>query len=112
LVPIGSKTKTCSLGLLSQANDRFLGRCPGTFPAWRYPAVTLTDMCGSRSVDDWLACEECHELIEAGDRNALARRSLTTDSCQMALGVIGQSAVFAYRRDLHDRFWKARRGSD
>jgi hypothetical protein len=84
--------------------------CSSPAPAWRYPADSFHDRFGSRSVEDWFACEKCHELIDAGDRNALARRSLTTDSCQMAIGVMGQSAVFTYCRDLHDRFWKARRG--
>jgi hypothetical protein len=28
-------------------------------------------------VDDWLACEECHGLIETDNRTGLARRPLT-----------------------------------
>jgi hypothetical protein len=84
--------------------------CSSPAPAWRYPAVTFTDLCGSRSVDDWLACEKCHRLIEAGDRGGLARRSLTAPGVQMAVGFLGRAAALEYCRDLHDRFWKARRG--
>lgn len=82
--------------------------CPA--PAWRYPADSFHDRFGSRSVEDWLACEECHQLVVAGDRNALARRSLDAPGVQMAVGFLGRAAALEYCRDLHDRFWRARRG--
>ncbi len=51
---------------------------------WSYPArdfvdvglVTPTGILVSESVGAWAACEECHRLIEAGDRDALLRRSI------------------------------------
>jgi hypothetical protein len=49
-------------------------------------------------------------LIVAGNRNALARRSLDAPVVQMAVGFLGRAAAFTYCRDLHDRFWRARRG--
>jgi hypothetical protein len=84
--------------------------CSKPAPAWRYPAESFHDLFGSRSVEDWLACEECHALIEAGDRNGLARRSLDAPGVQMATDLLGRAAAFEYCLDLHNRFWRARRG--
>jgi hypothetical protein len=84
--------------------------CSAPAPAWRYPATTFTDLWGSRSIEDWLACEVCHELIVADDRDALARRFLNTESGRRAALVMGRAAAFSYCRNLHDRFWLARRG--
>ncbi len=84
--------------------------CSWPGPAWRYPADSFTDVAGSRSVEDWLACEACHLLIAAGNRDALARRSLISPGLQMAVGVLGRAEALRYCRDLHDRFWLARRG--
>ena len=85
--------------------------CSLPAPAWRYPAASFYDMFGGRSVADWLACEECHELIVAGDRNALVRRSMRAPGVQIAVGVLGRSLALDYCRDLHERFWNARRGA-
>jgi hypothetical protein len=52
--------------------------CSSPAPAWRYPADSFLDQLRGRSVGDWLACDECHGLIESGDRPALAQRSLLT----------------------------------
>lgn len=81
--------------------------CSSQEPAWRYPAATFLDAVGSVSQEDWLACDECQELIEAEQRDALARR---------AMHCIGMRpdkfrAEFAFCKDLHDRFWRARLGS-
>jgi hypothetical protein len=84
--------------------------CSSPAPAWRYPADSFTDIAGSRSVEDWLACEECHLLIVLGDRDALARRSLRAPGLRVAVAVLGRAETIRYCRDLHDRFWNARRG--
>lgn len=85
--------------------------CSSPAPAWRYPAVSFTDRFGSLSIEDWLACEECHRLIQANDRDALARRSLkTTPAGRMAVVTMGRPAAMEICRDMHDRFWLARRG--
>lgn len=85
--------------------------CSSPTPSWRYPAESFHDLFGSRSVEDWLACEECHALIAAGDRIGLARRSLSAPGVQMAVGFLGRALALDYCRDLHDRFWRARRGA-
>ena len=85
--------------------------CSSIAPAWCYPAESFFDMHGSKSVEDWMACEACHALIVAGDRDALARRSLRAHCLRVAVAVLGRAETIRYCRDLHDRFWKARRGA-
>ncbi len=85
--------------------------CSSIAPAWCYPAESFFDMHGSKSVEDWMACEACHALIVAGDRNGLARRSLLAPAVRRAVGVMGRATTILYCRDLHDRFRKARRGA-
>ena len=85
--------------------------CSSPAPAWRYPAVSFNDSFGGRSVEDWLACEACHLLIVLGDRDGVARRSMRAPGVQMAVGLLGRAFALDYCRDLHERFWKARRGA-
>ncbi len=53
--------------------------CSEPAPTWCYPAETFIAMTvgpvASASDGGWAACDECHRLIEAGDRRALAERS-------------------------------------
>lgn len=55
-----------------------------------------------------MACQECRDLIEAGDRSGLAERVLLTEAVRM--GVVSKKLARQYARDLHDRFFRARRG--
>jgi hypothetical protein len=71
-------------------------------PAWRYPAASFHDMFGGRSIEDWLAYEDCHARIVAGDRDGLTARALKSPG--------GRGLTIEYCRDLHERFWRARRG--
>jgi hypothetical protein len=82
--------------------------CSAALPAWRYPAGTFVGPFRTRSVDDWLACEGCHRLIEAGDRPGLAQRALLNPAVRQH----GVDPAFArqYARDLHDGFFANRRG--
>ncbi|MCC7157789.1 MAG: hypothetical protein IT161_24625 [Bryobacterales bacterium] len=85
--------------------------CSVPDPAWRYPADSFHDVFGSRSVEDWLACEACQQLIQAGDRAALARRSLNAPGARMVVDVLGRALALDYCHDLHARFWRARCGA-
>jgi hypothetical protein len=53
--------------------------CSTPSPAWRYPALSFIvaeyKTPVQQAVGDWAACEECHQLIEAGNAAALALRS-------------------------------------
>lgn len=85
--------------------------CSSPAPLWHYPALSFVDRVGSRSIADWLACEQCHVLIEADDHDALARRSLTSAIGRVAADMIGRDAALEYCRDLHNRFRVARCGA-
>ncbi len=82
--------------------------CSSHAPAWLYPAESFLDQYNSVSQGDWLACDECHRLIEAGDRASLANRVLLTDVVRS--GLIDKKLARQYARDLHDRFFRSRRG--
>lgn len=84
--------------------------CSWPGPAWGYPADSFTDIAGSRSVEDWLACEACHLLIAASDRDSLARRSLRATGLHVAVAILGRAETIRYCLGLHNRFWNARRG--
>ena len=70
---------------------------------WCYPARSfvayIVANIGGESVGDWAACEQCHRLIEAGDRAGLMERSLVTLSASAVranmralLGIVDQNA--------------------
>lgn len=79
--------------------------CSSPVPAWSYPATSFIDLMGSQSIGDWLACEECHALIEADDRDGLARRAVAA-----LVGKVDPAWSLAYCRDLHRRFREHRSG--
>ena len=82
--------------------------CSACAPAWLYPADTFLDQHGSISKGSWLACDECHRLIEAGDRGRLADRVLLTDTVRS--GAVSKRLARQYARDLHGRFFIHRTG--
>ena len=59
----------------------------------------------NRRSESWAACDACHRLIQAGDREQLARRSVTRlhrlfpDRLQLRLPGV---------RAVHDTFWANR----
>ena len=87
--------------------------CSASAPAWRYPAASFQDDFGSHSVSDWLACEDCHRLIEAGDRDALAAQVMLTPTAKegIAARILNETFAKHYARGLHDGFFVNRRGS-
>lgn len=87
--------------------------CSSESPVWVYPAESFFDEVGSKSVSDWLACEDCHRLIEAGDRDTLAARVMLTPTVKagLAAGIMDETYAKHYARGLHDGFFSNRRGS-
>ena len=81
-------------------------------PIWEYPAESFVDAFGSQSVSDWMACDTCHGLIEAGNRDGLATRALLTPTAIAGLktGMLKRKFAIRYARDLHDGFFAHRRG--
>lgn len=64
------------------------------------------------SYGGWAACEVCHRLIEAGKREALARRSakMTIAKAAKTNTYFLLSDLTALIRRLHDQFWANREG--
>lgn len=89
--------------------------CSEPNPAWKYPAMSFVDfeMCGiaSESVGDWAACDACHELIESGDMDGLANRSIALMVCS-APPELTEAApqLRAMLIELHRKFSDARVG--
>ncbi len=85
--------------------------CSNPCPQWEYPAATFTayEVGGlmGQSVGSWAACWRCHDLIEAHDREGLARRAVDE------LGVKDErmrAVILVCLRDLHHRFFANRLG--
>lgn len=57
--------------------------CSQPGPRWRYPATSFMDTkSGYGSIEDWAACERCHDLIEKDDdrsRRRLVDLSIRTE---------------------------------
>lgn len=48
--------------------------CSTPGPRWRYPATSFIDTVGQYgSVEDWAACQRCHDLIEKDDERSRRR---------------------------------------
>ena len=84
---------------------------------WDYPAddfeieIEGYGPTGHASREGWAACDVCHALIEAGDRDGLARRAATSFEAQF--GVFpGDTRARVHRemRKLHDQFFAHRTG--
>ena len=82
--------------------------CATPGPRWRYPATSFGDMAsGYGSVDDWAACDACHDLIECDDdraRRQLLQRSLVRFSDRERRWLRPQVMEF------HDQFREHRTG--
>ena len=96
----------------AEENQLICDFCSAEIPVWQYPAESFFDQHGSQSVSDWLACETCHGLIEAGNRDGLAARVLLTPTAKagLASGTLTKKFVIRYARGLHDGFFQNRRG--
>jgi len=85
--------------------------CSARGPTWRYPvssfvAYEVQGVVGE-SVGDWAACDACHALIEADQRDALVRRSL---EMMPHRGEVPPDVALAFIRKAHTGFFLNRRG--
>jgi hypothetical protein len=58
--------------------------CSAANPMWEYAADSFFDLCGSRSLGAWLACDDCHAVIEAGDREGMVTRAMLNPAMRAA----------------------------
>ncbi len=88
--------------------------CSAPEPMWAYPAkdfiAYLVLPLVGESVGAWAACEECHQLIEAGDREGLAVRSLDELIFRCPEAAMVAPALKQELRQLHERFFANRAG--
>lgn len=89
--------------------------CSEPAPAWCYSASNFVAMTVgpviAESEGNWAACDECHRLIEDGDRTGLAQRSaslLIVISPQLAC-IAGE--IQKDLAELHAAFFEHRRGA-
>ncbi len=84
--------------------------CSSPAPAWSYPARTFDAKATvkGRSVGDWLACEVCHRLIEAGEREKLACRILLCPTVKQYN--LDHAHAIELARRLHGEFFEHRSG--
>ena len=89
--------------------------CSAPAPAWRYPARTFLAYCvanvAGESVGDWAACDACHQLIEAEDRQGLAQRSLDEMILKHPEARPAAAALYEDLAGLHDQFFAHRIGT-
>ncbi|MBK7925996.1 MAG: hypothetical protein IPJ98_00465 [Bryobacterales bacterium] len=92
----------------------FCDFCSAKAPAWCYPAASFIAMTigplVSASEGGWAACDECHRLIAADNREDLAQRSLSTLIEAHPEMASVQGELIGSLRDLHARFFAHRCG--
>ncbi len=107
--------------LMANDGDFCCDFCSSRDISWDYPARDFSMPTGDvewGSRGGWAACNECHLLIEAKDREGLARRSAVTfvqraqrdPTVSRAVKRMKARSHMAHFRDLHGRFWDARTG--
>src|SRR5260370_42396364 len=81
---------------------------------WRYPARSFVGYVvaniGGESVGDWAACEQCHRLIEVGDRAGPMERSLVTLIAEHSETEAVRSELMEHMTSLHGMFFANRTG--
>lgn len=100
--------------------------CAATPVRWRYRAETFNvthyvpaalaaaikhDQIHNTSEEDWAACDDCHTIIEAGDRVTLLNRALRANHDASIPGVdVPHDMLAAMIKTMHDGFFNHRRG--
>jgi hypothetical protein len=80
-------------------------------PRWLYPAESFkfrlpaTGSPEHESTGGWLACEACHAMIEGGDWESLAWRSVPS-----TLRPEHREVTYRFMRGFHEAFAAARSG--
>ena len=89
--------------------------CSAPGPKWRYPARSFISYCvpniAGESVGDWAACDECHSLIEAGDRRSLAQHSLDELIVKHPEASAAATELYEDLAELHRKFFEHRTGA-
>ena len=87
--------------------------CSAINPTWDYPATTFHDApLNANSLADWLACDACHTIIEAGNVDALAGRAIrnSANPSIRAMAIHDLPPMLDTARRLYDEFFAHRIG--
>jgi hypothetical protein len=88
--------------------------CSAPHPRWSYPCrPSVTEVAGIavHDMEPWAACDACHQLIQAGNRDGLARRSVETLIASNPEFAPERAELFAFLRcGAHERFYRTRLG--
>jgi hypothetical protein len=88
--------------------------CSAPCPRWRYPARSFVayraQNLAGESVGDWAACDACHALIEADDRQHLAQRSLDELIAKHPEARAAADILVLDLAELHRQFFEHRYG--
>jgi hypothetical protein len=89
--------------------------CGSPKPTWEYPAesflvkmVVESDSIKGNSVGSWLACEDCHRVIETGSREDLVRRA-ALNPCVKS-GIVDAGLAVEVARPMYEQFFASRSG--
>ncbi len=89
--------------------------CSALGPTWVYPArdfdAYIVSPIIGESIGAWAACEACHRLIEAGDREGLAVRSLDELIMSYPEAVMAAPTLKQELLQLHELFFANRSGT-
>jgi len=87
--------------------EKICNFCDNPGVSWQYPARSFDAIPGVfGSLDEWGACEICHDLIEVGDWTALAKRSAE----RICKDNTKRDKCFAVMLMLHSKFARHRTG--
>lgn len=85
--------------------------CSKPDPTWCYPATSfMTEFGDGISENEWLACADCHALIEKDDRAGLAERGLQNPALAEAVLVETREVVLELVTNFHGQFFEHRTG--
>jgi hypothetical protein len=88
--------------------------CSAEPVAWEYrtrdSSLNIPDKGDCISGQGWLACQACHELIQAGLRDELAFRSASRLALMEPGMTVTVSLALPAIRLWHDEFWANRKG--
>jgi hypothetical protein len=99
----------------NEALQKICDFCSSEDAAWRYPAATFDHRNAQarlsvRSIQDWIACEQCHELIQCGASGRLVNRCLEGLNSLRAIRFKNRDIVRRWVLNHHRLFYSHRKG--
>lgn len=115
-VQCGVQTKgfICQVGIVcADCTDALTKICDfcSEPPSWRYPVrAFVCEELESASAPDWMACQTCHDLIEARKFVELCRRATDIHAARYRLNASDRQFFYHHASILHNLFRTNRTG--